>query len=93
MSHPKVYAYQNRLAECDLSEKSRPEASLVITLKVQRELGTFKKEGVSCGHAPIIDKKNVFLHFSLKKNRSQKMFYFWIKFTPTGHFPAAPGCI
>lgn len=56
ISHPKVYAYQNRLSDCDLSMKSYPEASLVISLplRVQRELGTFKKQGLTCGDTKLV---------------------------------------
>lgn len=44
MEHPMVYAFQNRLTECELSQKSKPEASLIIPLplKVQSELKTYK---------------------------------------------------
>lgn len=32
MRHPKVYSYQNRLVDMDLSGKSKPKSSLIITL-------------------------------------------------------------
>ncbi len=56
MSHAKVYAFRNRLAELDLSEKSRPAASFVINIpmKVQRKLGTFKKQGLKCGQTRMV---------------------------------------
>lgn len=56
MEHPKVYAYQNRLAEIELSTKSRPGASLIIPLpiRVQRELGTYRSQALECGDTEIV---------------------------------------
>ena len=51
MDHAMVYSYRVRMDEIDLSEKSRPRVSLVVNLpvKVQREVGTYKKQALTCG--------------------------------------------
>lgn len=56
IDHPKIYAFNNRLLECDLSDKSLPQASIVLTLpmKVQRENGTWTKSGVKTNDGLIV---------------------------------------
>ncbi|KAJ6635094.1 hypothetical protein Bhyg_13677 [Pseudolycoriella hygida] len=55
MSHPKIYACRNLLAESGLTEKSKPTASFVVKLplKVQRELGTYDEQGVTVGETKV----------------------------------------
>lgn len=56
MSHAMVYSYKLRMDEMDVSRKSMPGASLVIKLplKVQRELGSFKKQALKCGESRVV---------------------------------------
>ncbi|KAG4075390.1 hypothetical protein HA402_007967 [Bradysia odoriphaga] len=56
MSHAMVYSYKVKMDELDMSEKSRPGATFVVNLplRVQRELGTFKKHSLKCGESRVV---------------------------------------
>lgn len=54
--HLKFHAFKSRLLELELSEKSQPRSSVVISLpvKVQRELGTYKWDAIKRGENKIV---------------------------------------
>lgn len=56
MNHPMIYSYRKRMDELELTEKSRPNASLVINLpqRVQREFGSYVKRALKCGDTRVV---------------------------------------
>lgn len=56
LTHPKIQAFASRVVECEFSEVSRPKGNMVVPLpiKVQREVGTWTKEGFKLDDCNII---------------------------------------
>lgn len=56
ITHPKVHAFASRVLDCEFSEVSKPKGSMVVPLpiKVQRENGTWTKEGFKIEESNII---------------------------------------
>lgn len=56
VDHPKVHAFRSRLLDCEYSQRSAPTGKMVVDLpiKVQRELGTWTKQGKIIDGASVI---------------------------------------
>jgi hypothetical protein len=54
--HPEIHSFANRIAECELSAKAKPKGHMSIRLpvRVQRQVGSWSKEGLKCKESNII---------------------------------------
>lgn len=50
LDHPEIHSFASRLIELEWSVKSKPKGIMQIPLpvKVQRDIGTWSKEGIKC---------------------------------------------